>query len=996
MNELSQDSLVSVFGFNPNRVVFPYSWCGHLPFAAWLLKQVQPKVLVELGTHTGNSYFTFCQAVSEYGLDTRCYAVDTWQGDDHAGKYGDEVFADVFGYNDAHYARFSNLMRMKFDDALSYFPDNCVDLLHIDGLHTYEAVKADFDGWLPKLTSKAIVVFHDINVRERNFGVWQLWEELKLRFPSCEFHHSHGLGVLLVGAELSEEIKDSVQACNASFVRNLFALKAEAIVAQAKADVVAKQNAENQQRSLQELQQLQGQRQQLEQDLLQHLSNGERSLQAANQRLNDMEAQRAEVKLQLSEALTKNDQTQVSVERCVHLEHELHALRVHCGNLSDNANAVRKSWSWRITAPIRWVSTPLVGLNRSQKTLKKAIELGGGVAPTAALALKVLREEGLDGVKWRVSNATALLGEQAGARTPAHPSKHASQIYAEWLLQNDPQTPEALKKLSDAVAELPLQPLISVVMPVYNPPLEYLRLAVDSLQKQTYPNWELCIADDASPKDEVRAYLKELSSADTRVKVVFREKNGHISAATNSALALATGEFIALMDNDDMLTPHALAHVVKCINSTPDAEIIYSDEDKIDESGERYGPYFKCDFNYELFLAQNMICHLGVYRHSTLKEIGGFREGLEGAQDWDLALRVIEATDASKVVHIPRVLYHWRAFAGSTALSMDQKSYAVVAQVNSVQQHLDRLGKRSEVAPAEGAPGMLRVRYEFIESEHKLSIIIPTRDRADLLKMCIDSIEKKSTHRNYEILVVDNGSSEPATLSYFESIKSERIRIIPADIPFNYPALNNIAAREATGDLICLMNNDIEILSPDWIQEMGSFAIQPEVGCVGAKLWYPDGTLQHGGVILGIGGIAGHAFKSFRKNDVGYVCRAIVHQSYSAVTAACLMIRKSVFDEVGGLDESFVVALNDVDFCLRVRAAGYRNVWTPYAEMNHHESATRGYEDNPEKIARFDRERKLLISRWEALMMNDPAYSPNLTLDAEDFGVATNSRVAVA
>lgn len=973
MSELNQDSLESVYGFNPNRVVFPYSWCGHLPFAAWLLKQAQPKVLVELGTHTGNSYFTFCQAVSEYGLDTRCYAVDTWQGDDHAGKYGDEVFADVFGYNDAHYARFSNLMRMQFDDALSYFPDNSVDLLHIDGLHTYEAVKADFDGWLPKLTSKAIAVFHDINVRERNFGVWQLWEELKLRFPSCEFYHSHGLGVLLVGAELGDEIKGRIQACNSGFVRSLFALKAEAIVQHAKAEVVAKQNAENQQRSLQELQQLQ-----------QHLTEEGRSLQVVNQRLNDVEAQGAAVKLQLSEALTKSDQAQISVERCVHLEHELQALRVHCSNLNDNVDAVRKSWSWRITAPVRWVSIPLVGLNRSQKTLKKAIELGGGVAPTAALALKVLREEGLHGVKRRVNNATALLSSQTGASTHDNPSKYASQTYAEWLLKNDPQNSEVLKKLSDSVAKLALQPLISVVMPVYNPPLEYLKLAIDSLKKQIYLNWELCIADDASPKDELKVYLKELSLTDARVKVVFRENNGHISAATNSALALAGGDFVALMDNDDILPPHALAYVAIAINDNPAVEIIYSDEDKIDEHGRRYEPYFKSDFNYELFLAQNMVSHLGVYRRSTIESIGGFRLGLEGAQDWDLALRVLDVVGAGKIVHIPRVLYHWRAFEGSTALASDEKPYVYAAQKRAVQEHLERRGIDASVSAIPENRGLLRVKFAVV-GDPKVSIVIPTKNKVELLETCVSSILKRSTYQNYEIIIVDNGSDEAATLDYLKCIQSDSVRVIEAPIPFNYSKLNNLAVEIATGEYVCLMNNDIEIISPDWMEEMLGFATQADVGCVGARLWYPDDTLQHAGVVLGVSGVAAHVFKGQKRCNPGYFARAWLHQSYSAVTAACLMISRKKYEEVHGLDEFFAVAFNDVDFCIRVREAGYRNVWTPYAEMYHHESASRGYEDNPEKQRRFKGEVDNMLNRWGKILLTDPAYSPNLTLQNETF-----------
>jgi GT2 family glycosyltransferase len=482
--------------------------------------------------------------------------------------------------------------------------------------------------------------------------------------------------------------------------------------------------------------------------------------------------------------------------------------------------------------------------------------------------------------------------------------------------------------------------------------------------------------------------LTKHAEEDGRIKVIFRSENGHISKATNSALSLATGEFVALLDNDDLLTEHALYWLAEAIIETPDAGLVYSDEDKLSEDGERFGPYFKCEYNPELMLAHNMICHLGAYRKDIIDRIGGFRTGFEGAQDYDLALRVLDHLRSDQVVHIPKILYHWRAIPGSTALTGASKDYAAEAGRRAVAEHLQRVGINAEVIPAPAAPGMNRVRYKLPDSPPTVSIIIPTRDRIDLLSVCIESIRMRSTYPTIEIIVVDNGSTEVQTAEYLAVIKSEGVKVIHSDEPFNFSRLNNVGAKEATGDILCLMNNDIEITVPDWLDEMVSYACRSEIGCVGARLLYPDGSLQHGGVILGIGGVAGHSHKYASTNETGYFGRAVLHQSFSAVTAACLLVRKEVYDEVNGLDESFSVAFNDVDFCLRVRDAGYRNVWTPYAEMIHHESVSRGREDNPEKIARFNGEATRMTERWGDALLKDPAYNPNLTLDHEDFSLA--------
>ncbi len=531
-------------------------------------------------------------------------------------------------------------------------------------------------------------------------------------------------------------------------------------------------------------------------------------------------------------------------------------------------------------------------------------------------------------------------------------------------------------------------PTISILLPVYNTPKAFLRAALDSVLRQTYPNWELCVADDCSTDPHVRTVLDEYAQRDPRIRIVYRESNGHISEASNAALSVATGDWIALLDHDDCLHPHALHVTAEAIGEHPDVSLIYSDEDKIDENNNRYEPYFKCDYNYELLLAHNMICHLTVLRRSLIDEVGGFRRGFEGAQDYDLALRAIEKIGSNRVLHIPRVLYHWRAHRGSTASSSDAKPYAAEAARRAIAEHLRRRGVAGTVVAAPEGHGVHRVRYALANPAPKVSIVVCTRDRADLLAPCVDSIVGRSTYGNYEVVIVDNGSTEDATFRLFDRLPSERFRVLRDESIFNFSALNNRAVNVTDGEYICLLNNDIEILTPDWMEEMLSFSMQPDVGAVGARLWYPQGGLQHAGVVLGLGGIATHIHRNLKRGELGYFGRAALHQSFSAVTAAAMMVKKSIYSEVGGLDEQFPVTFNDIDFCLRVREAGYRNVWTPYAEMIHYESATRGFDTTPQKTAQAERESLLMTSRWGDFLEKDPAYSLNLSIETEDLRIA--------
>lgn len=646
---------------------------------------------------------------------------------------------------------------------------------------------------------------------------------------------------------------------------------------------------------------------------------------------------------------------------------------------------VFSSDSWRFTAPLRAAGRVL--RNNIGIKVWRAARRAGGVRCAAGKAVRILRSEGVGGLIGRL---------RAVAASPTGSVNPVSERYLEWVAAYDTPTASQLLSLARKVRALPLQPVISVVMPVYNTPEKWLRCAIESVLNQYYENWELCIADDCSSEPHVRQVLEEYRGRDARIKVVFREHNGHISVSSNSALELAGGEYVALLDHDDELASDALLWVVDEINRHPDAALIYSDEDKLTIDGERNAPYFKPEWNPDLFLSQNFICHLAVYRTDLLRDIGGFRVGLEGSQDYDLALRFIEKIKAEQIRHIPRVIYHWRAIPGSTADKAgvaDAKPYAVAAGIRALSEHLQHCGITAEVYEDEAARGNYRVRYALPEEKPLVSLIILTRNGLSLLKQCVDSILEKTLYAPYEILIVDNGSDDRGTLAYLDDLQRKGLaRVLRDDSPFNFPALNNRAVRETRGSVICLLNNDIEVISPDWLGEMVSHALRPEIGAVGARLWYPDDTLQHGGVIL-VGGVAGHAHKRLPRGHLGYCRRGVLAQDFSAVTAACMALRKEVYLEVGGMDENLVVAFNDVDFCLRIQEAGYRNLWTPYAELYHHESATRGHEDTPQKKMRFGREIEFMKQRWGERLLNDPAYSPNLTLDREDFSLAWPPRV---
>ncbi|WP_155889362.1 glycosyltransferase [Cucumibacter marinus] len=589
-----------------------------------------------------------------------------------------------------------------------------------------------------------------------------------------------------------------------------------------------------------------------------------------------------------------------------------------------------------------------------------------------------------------------IRGLRDALRVALHRASSHAHDYGRWVQTYDTFGKSDFDAMRAQIEAFDDMPLVSLVMPVFNPPEVSLREAIQSVIDQIYSNWELCIADDASTAPRVRQVLEEFAQRDPRIKVTYREENGHISRASNSALDLATGDWIALLDHDDLLPAHALYCVVETILANPQAQLIFSDEDKIDEEGNRFDPYFKSDWDPLLLCGHNMFSHLGVYRRDLVSAVGGFRTGFEGAQDYDLILRCSERVDRAAILHIPRVLYHWRAIAGSTARGPREKDYATSAALRALTEHFSRTGQAASVEEI-GNRGMTRVRFALPDPAPPVSIIIPTRNRRDLLECCVDSILARTDYPDFEIVIVDNGSNETDTLAYLDQLAAQNgIRVIQYDGDFNFSAINNFAVGQVTSELICLLNNDTEVISPAWLSEMVALAIQPDAGVVGAKLLYPDETIQHAGVVMGLGGHAGHIHLGHPASSPGAAGRLELAHEVSVVTAACCVVRRSIYENLGGLDEmDFKVAYNDVDFCLRVREAGFHNSWTPEAVLYHHESRTRGYDTAPENRERFEREQNELRRRWRAWIERDPAYNPNLGLDGADASFACPPRVSL-
>jgi GT2 family glycosyltransferase/glycosyltransferase involved in cell wall biosynthesis len=1457
---------------HPKRVTPLSAWHEHIPFAMLLVDLLRPAVIVELGTESGDSYCAFCQAVKELKLDARCYAIDTWRGDSHAGFYDASILSDLRAHHDPLYGSFSTLIESSFDEALKYFRDGSINLLHIDGYHTYEAVRHDFESWFAKLSEDGIALFHDTNVRERDFGVSIFWDEIKQRYPHFEFFHGHGLGLLAAGKTRSKEFQSLLQSSDEEAIRvrdfffqlghrvtlhaesektqrerdekerasaqlemelaslkahlaaereraerethqeerrkqnilqlfwhdggfseehsleaaialdgeqreyafrlpanargplrldpgnrpgyaeisciQLYACAAESNVSDSDSDsineglinraainraaineaainealinggeLIASWAADNdfaglepesgiarlagndsyrlfcfdedpqlllksapdrndsrswlllvtlcaQERSLEiisgeieklereaalnqkqlaareaELERARAQSAEREKNALSLaaiLAERERAFEAAEKRFGcererfaeQMAARDKELRgqsLELGRALSAAERlaeqmaqqekalaesqadsaerermAQAQEGRLQSLELSLiekeageralivelndsksseEKLRREIAEQSERSEAEREQLIRRIESSEQSIQalnseldqrTKLIDekdrliqekedqlckivasfgwrlLNRygrfkhgfllpSFRRIRSAAEalarrsyhpaleavhelnaLSGSAGWESAgndpqfnvagrfpqgwaqITVDIETESGVKGRarlyvdrgsgyseaesydlgtpgskqkiyaplgrevvalrfdpfesrgKFKINNFTlkrvpaleaqkrnghnaqpralsrfidfslsrarnyrktngqfpslaelpsavqrtlrawSATGRDAAAASAATTSPLITSplatfevpqpldAYDAWLEVNQ-WNARREETLRDRLSNIAKPPLLSILMPVYDPPPEFLNKAIQSVARQVYQNWELCIADDASGDPAIISLLEEWAARDPRIRVAFRKQNGNISRATNSAAELARGDYLVLMDQDDEITPDALGEIALYVSERPETDIVYSDDDKINAEGQRFAPQFKPDWSPELLLSYMYFSHIFALRRSLFFEAGQLRVGYEGSQDYDLALRASEA--AKEIGHIPKTLYHWRAIPGSTAASGSAKPDSFNAGLRAVQDALDRRGVRAEVYQPDWAvkAGCGIFAHRFPDDGPRVAIIIPTKNNVAVLSACIESLAK-TTYKNYEVVIIDNESDDAETLEYLRQSQHRVLRIANTDVQFSFAAINNAAVKQADAEYALFLNNDTEVVAPEWLSQMVGYLGLPGVGAVGARLLYPDGRIQHAGITHGYyNGMAGPAFKLLPGWDHGYLSYTMVARNYSAATAACLLTRRDLFISLGGFDEkNFAVAYNDVDYCYRLQAAGHRTVYCPTAELIHHEGYSRGFRDNPAEPAAF---RKKYGGR------TDPFYNPNLSLADERFAI---------
>lgn len=564
--------------------------------------------------------------------------------------------------------------------------------------------------------------------------------------------------------------------------------------------------------------------------------------------------------------------------------------------------------------------------------------------------------------------------------------------YETWVERHDSLSEARRKAIAASIKAMREKPLLSVVMATYNTPPELLRQAIESVERQLYPNWELCIADDGSRSAATREVIAQSVARDARIRVFWRGSRGGISTTLNAALQMARGRFVAFLDHDDLLSEQALFRVAEAVERNPAARLLYSDEDRIDTQGRRQSPHFKPDWNPDWQATTNYVLHLLVVEAALVREIGGFRTQFDGAQDWDLVLRATEPLEQQQIVHLPYLLYHWRVHRGSTAAGIYQKPNLVTVQRRVIEDALARRG--SGAAITQTLYGWW-IRHPIPAPVPLASIVIPSRDRVELLRKCIDSIYERTRYARFEVIVVDNASSDTETIAYFDQLRETgRARIVCYAEPFNYSAECNLGVHNAVGDVVVLMNNDVEVIGRDWLTELVTHAMRPEVGVVGCILYYPNDTIQHAGVILGLNGCGDRPYIGLRRGHSGIAGRAAAVQNMTAVVTACAAVRREVYLRAGGMDAALAVSHNDMDFCLRVRSLGLLNVWTPFAEAYHLEGATRGRDNGPADRARAAGEAEVFRARWRDLLQRDPAYNPNLTLKGKAFALAYPPRLS--
>jgi glycosyltransferase involved in cell wall biosynthesis len=874
INENLHKSLLTVPEFVANYTKNESAWIGHIPFGAWLVKQLKPRNFVELGTHYGHSYFAICQAIQEAGLKTKCFAIDLWEGDEHARRYGNDVFETVENYNNEHYLSFSTLLKMTFDDALSHFDEGSIDFLHIDGLHTYEAVKHDYETWLPKLAPGAVILFHDTTVKENNFGVYRLWDELIQKYPyNLNFSHSHGLGIIQINHVGKATSLDWLSADDGvkKLINNYFSFV--------------------------------GQKEKARHELL---------------RIQDIHVEQIHGYLREIDALNSAvDRQKKEINALTELAHERYG----------HIMGLYGSRSWRLTRPLR-----LMGriARRVKRIFKGAVNSVGG----------------------SVSDPLMIINDRI--------SYQKSEILNRFRI--DPAK-LANEKFNGNIK-------FSVLMPVFKAPILVLEKCIESVVNQTYQNWELIIVDDCSSSKKITSLLSKYQLCDQRIKVIELKQNVGISGATNIALDKASGDFIALLDNDDLLTYDALACMHEAIIENSSAEIFYSDECKIDSQDFPVEIFCKPDWSPVLMHNCMYIGHLGIYKSDLAKKVGGFRSEFDFSQDYDFALRCSEV--ASGVAHVEKVLYGWRML--STSAAAGGKPGARASNVAALQ---DAANRRGYDAEAIALPTANRIKKIDRESLGLVSIIIPS-DNEENIRNTIQSILINSEYKNTEIIVVTNSRIID---KFADDLVKEGVRFIKYDKPYNFSDKCNVGAAASTGKSLIFFNDDVRIISTDWIESILEYLAIDGVGIVGPKLLYENGTIQHAGMVTGVRRLVGTAFHCLNDETGAHYNFAQSAREVSIICGACLAIKKSNFDLVGGFDAiDFPINHSDIDLCFKLRDVGLSCVYTPHAKLTHigHLSLSEFDQINKKKEFKKDKADILLLKKWPEYISRDPFFPKNM------------------
>ena len=977
---MNSNNLITTASFTPDLLKSPSGWLGHLPFSSWVIQEASPKIFVELGTHFGHSYFSFCQAVAEAGLSTKCYAVDTWQGDEHAGLYGNEIFPKVDAYHQKRYAGFSRLLRMTFDDAASYFADESVELLHIDGLHTYEAVRHDFETWLPKLAPGAVVMFHDTNVRERNFGVWKLWEELQARYPNnVEFVHSHGLGVLQLNNAPDNKTLEWLQSSSPEKQRliNYFAALGSCQLERFELNELKKHTANLNQAVAERDGQITGLTQDVH-DKEVHIGNITQMVaehhgqivklnQAVTNRdgqivnhchtVTECDGQIAGLNLaaaNLNHAVTDRDGQIVDLNQAV-AERDL-----QIANLNSTIYLMHHSTSWRLTQPLRMFKrllniiqvAPGTKQSLGMPTLvcwlalqKKLIQKHGVLARLKALVKKPIKKtisliivyvKARPMLRIRLFNLARKMGISNRLRSiyEGIQTFHADggfplyqqvvSSYPVWSEQFDTPNDDTIKQLEASTRQ---DSTILIIAHFDETSEKYAEELAVRLVESVGQQWQAVFVFCPNCKSQSN---RGASNADARISV-------------NPPHLKTNAEFVLLIQGGALPRTHALRIFADALRDKPGALVAFSDENQYHNEAAPSNPWFKPTFS-PLLASQGVL--LG--RMLALRPDAGNAQTLfDQLTNTDTSLAAfaqkysLDAGEA-RVIHIPHVLFH----------------------------------------DALGPPQPLPMNWPLPNHLPAVSIIIPTRDRWDLLGPCLESIKHSDWPSDrLEIIIVDNGSTDPLTLKMLAQADSSNfIKVIRDDMQFNWSRLNNVGVRESSSELLLFMNNDTEVIDQAWLKKLAVHALRSDTGAVGCKLLYPDRTVQHGGVIAGIQGLAGHAHLFLQANEGGYRNLANLTHEVAAVTGACLAVTRENFEAAGGFNENFRVAFNDIVFCFALHTLGKRNVYVADPLLIHHESKSRGYDDTPEKVALLQSEARKAWALHPQLLRDDPFYSPNLSL----------------